>query len=397
MGFLNAVMDREWFRTRLSPYQLKRVFLGHEAGNDFSCFYSDGTYRIETAAQNLLERSCVTGPRKIHRERVIAYSQDIEVNHLAGVILCASRYCLNRKLKVFDGNHRLIAYYIRYQYMDPFECIIGLNKCFFMNILQRLLLRFPVKEKLWNSLMFKLKKNIKQICSLMQGGVHYQPIVKDPGLWKDITDVDKEWKTLTCRFIKGTAERPCLDRARLIHQDLLKNLGSFDGATLLDIGCNIGFFCHYFQSLGFVATGIDNNRHNQKQCFTIANSICVAKKLNKTYGLGCSFHDVDAMQFLSEANGPYDVVLLLSIIHHFFIGYSIGANQRDHLLEAHEFLRTVARVTGKILYIEYDETCTDLETSQLMEYVKNEAAFKDVEIIGKSSDFERPIIRCLRI
>ena len=213
---------------------------------------------------------------------------------------------------------------------------------------------------------------------------------------KEISDLTDE--NISSKYKKNItfSERPCIDRARLIHTDMVNQLGDLRGSALLDIGCNVGFFCHYFQSIGMQTIGIDNSRHNKSQLFTLANSIKIANRMNRTYGLSSTFHDIEAGVFLENRNSSFDVVLLLSVIHHFFVGYSLDKKQHDGITEAKIFLKHIARLTRKILYIEYDETCKELSLDEFVDFLRTEIGFRNVEIIGRSVDFNRPIIRCLR-
>ncbi len=398
LGLLEYMTQREWFRVRLSPALLRRVTLGFDPTDDFSYYYSRGSYRIDVTARNLIADEQATGQRKTHRDAVLRYAKDITREDLTNVILCASRWGLNRKLKGFDGNHRLIAYYIRHQRLDPFECIVGFNRYLPLNVLQRSLLGFPVKNRLQTSIKFHTKQNLHRLKCWLSGGQLYQPILKDPSYWKSLADLREERPAKLDTSVALAGERPCLDRAQLIHADLARNthLLAKPGARLLDIGCNIGFFCHYFENLGVRATGIDDSRHNRHQRFSRANVIDVARQLNQRYGFSATFHDGDAVQFLSEGNKRYDIVLLLSVFHHFFLGYALDRKGGDPMQRARDFIQQINRVTEQVLYLEYDEGCTELSTSELIEFLKNESGFQDIEIIGRSSDFHRPIPRCLR-
>src|SRR5207245_664846 len=161
---------------------------------------------------------------------------------------------------------------------------------------------------------------------MLRGGKLYQPILRDARTWQSLTRTDFSQPTALDRRVAILGERPCLDRARLIHEDLRKQTGLLDnpGATLLDIGCNIGFF------------------------------------------------------------------------HHYFLGYSLDHGGGDAMARARQFMHCVERLTGHVLYMEYDENCAELKTAELMEFLRNESGFHDVEIIGRSRDFARPILRCLR-
>ena len=144
------------------------------------------------------------------------------------------------------------------------------------------------------------------------------------------------------------------------------------------------------------ATGIENSQHNRHQYFALSNSVKVAKKMNRRYGLRCEFIDEDARVWVKDRKEPFDVVLLLSVLHHFFLGYPVGSYSRDPMEEAYEFLENVARVTRRVLYLEHEAGDAALPVAELIDLLRRRRLFRDVELIGQSTDFERPIIRCTK-
>ncbi len=101
------------------------------------------------------------------------------------------------------------------------------------------------------------------------------------------------------------AEHSCEDRLQL----LLPHLRARSG-RLLDIGCNLGFFCNGFEQAGLDCTGVEYG----PDIAYAANRIAIAegrryRALNGDV-LDPRVHDPLARQ-------PFDVVLALNIFHHF--------------------------------------------------------------------------------
>ena len=170
---------RHWYRASLTAGQIEFVRLGRESSNNFSKYFSDGTYKPCIAADKVRLGSSLSKKRKMHRDKVLRFSQSIESVGLKDVILCASKYTFNRKLKVFDGNHRIIAYVIKHGQLSPFSCIVGFSKPLYIGLMQRALLTFPYFAELKKAIKFSTGNNARRIRSLLSGGMHYQPLLKD--------------------------------------------------------------------------------------------------------------------------------------------------------------------------------------------------------------------------
>lgn len=393
LGIHRHFSSRNWYRAALKPNQLKYVRLGHESSNNFSRYFSRSTYRVDIAAANIQRWAELTGKQRAHREKVIRFSESIETEDLQDVMLCASKYTINRRLKVFDGNHRIIAYVVRNQRLLPFTCIVGFSKPLILTLLQRGLLAFPCISETKCALRFSARTNFRRIKGLLRGGVDYQPQLRNGDEMRQVATMSGDKSDEAFNLI-GRTERPCADRAWLIRDDMRPIVGHLDGATVLDIGCNVGFFCHFFASLGMKATGVENSQHNKYQRFSVRDSVQTANRMNHRYNLTCEFISDDALSWVKEQKDSFDVVLLLSVIHHFFMGYPIGDYEHDPLEEARRFIANVARITRKVLYIEHEDADSGVSAWELVEFLSAQNLFKSVSIVGYSDDFHRPIIRC---
>lgn len=112
-------------------------------------------------------------------------------------------------------------------------------------------------------------------------------------------------------------QRPCIDRADAVFQSM-QELGQ--GGHILDIGCSLGYFSHYFFDRGFAVDGIDMHKDNIAICNLV-------KKIN-----GSQIHFFEAAlseQFVNELeNNTYDVTFLFSVLHHVVLYHGLDYTQK---------------------------------------------------------------------
>jgi 2-polyprenyl-3-methyl-5-hydroxy-6-metoxy-1,4-benzoquinol methylase len=100
----------------------------------------------------------------------------------------------------------------------------------------------------------------------------------------------------------STMQNKCQETMDSIKPHLTKKNG-----TLLDVGANLGFFCHKFEDLGYRCFAVENERNT----FRILERIRDAE--NKTFTvINKSIFEADFLE-----NKHFDVVLALNIFHHF--------------------------------------------------------------------------------
>ena len=175
---------------------------------------------------------------------------------------------------------------------------------------------------------------------------HYQPLVLD----------EKFWSTEDKKYLDDCGERLCLDRATIIFD----SIGKKEGKSVLDIGCNIGFFCHFGQNRGLQMTGVENDIHQNVKKFTELSSVETAEKLNKIYGLDPEFLNKDYIKVVEERK--FDYILYLSVWHHHLLGYGHTDFQRMITAEAEKIFLKVWKATKTAMFFE-----TDGFISQLVE------------------------------
>ena len=182
-------------------------------------------------------------------------------------------------------------------------------------------------------------------------------------------------------------ERKCIDRAQMIYTDL-QTLGIASG-SLLDIGCNIGFFCHYFQSRGYACTGYEDNSHVQIKQFTDRNSIEVARRLSIHYDVHPQFREQSALT-LVDSDELFDIVLCLSVAHHWFIGY--GYTDKDKLLTSkiENVINKLSKISRRVTYFEFgDVGAAGWGASEIPAHLKMITGAEAVKI-GSSDGYEGP-------
>lgn len=106
-------------------------------------------------------------------------------------------------------------------------------------------------------------------------------------------------------FRTKVPQRPCVDRAEHVY-DALKHFGN--GGRILDVGCSLGYFSHYFAERHYRVTGIDSNPYNIAICKRI-------KKINRaSIQFSVAEFSIDFLESMRE--GQYDVAFIFSVLHH---------------------------------------------------------------------------------
>jgi 2-polyprenyl-3-methyl-5-hydroxy-6-metoxy-1,4-benzoquinol methylase len=121
----------------------------------------------------------------------------------------------------------------------------------------------------------------------------------------------------------------------------------FTGKTVLDIGCNAGFYSFVTLIRGARSVvGIDSTVHYVEQ----------ARLLNEILGLDVEFREDDGHR-LDERFGSFDVVLNTGVIY--------------HLQNPMDFLTRMARMTRQTMYLE-TEMLTDPKYSEYAWFIEKE-------------------------
>lgn len=171
--------------------------------------------------------------------------------------------------------------------------------------------------------------------------------------------------------------RKCEDRAKMI----MDNIDLDSGQTWLDIGCNIGFFCFYFQNY-YDMTGIDFDK----------NKIEFATMMAEGEGSGVAFRTAEINLELAGLMAGYDVISALSTLH-------LKLIEDKDSTAFWDLLKTVCFKVKEIFFFEFPPHAykyLDIEsTEDFIENVKVNGNFKDVIQIGVS-DAGRPVLKCVK-
>ena len=154
----------------------------------------------------------------------------------------------------------------------------------------------------------------------------YQPL--------DAPEFDGEWKLV----------RRCTDRFTMMERFLRERSLNGAGRSVLDLASSYGWFLKAFSGLGFTPYGIERDE--------IAVNIGRA-----AYRLPSSaVRMMSVERFLERNQDRYDVVLFLSILHHFVIGReSTGWFRKRGDTVAREILHHVDRACGHVLFFDTGE------------------------------------------
>ena len=208
---------------------------------------------------------------------------------------------------------------------------------------------------------------------------------KLPGLYQSIDSVefDNSWAVF----------RRCTERLNMMLKFL--SLGNYfaDDLSVLDLGCSYGWFVSEFFKKGANVIGVDANG--------------AALKIGQiAYGLTAKqVVESDLLGYLENCDRTYDVVLLLSVLHHF-------ALKPHSTKRPAEVLKRADAVTESVLFIDtgqaheqrYRKKLADWDDDFIINFVKEHSSFDRVIPLGVDSDrgqqwctdFGRTLFACVR-
>ena len=208
---------------------------------------------------------------------------------------------------------------------------------------------------------------------------------KRPGLYQPINSVefDGSWAVI----------RRCTERFDMMLKFL--SLGNYLAGDLsvLDLGCSYGWFVSEFFKKGANVIGVDENG--------------AALKIGQiAYGLTVDqVVESDLLNYLETCGRTYDVVLLLSVLHHF-------AQKSDSTMSPVEILKRADAATESVLFIDtgqaheqrFRKKLPDWDKDFIINFVKNHSSFDRVIPLGVDSDrnqrwcanYGRTLFACVR-
>jgi hypothetical protein len=174
----------------------------------------------------------------------------------------------------------------------------------------------------------------------------------------------------TWRIVRG-----CEDRFAMMTAFL--DEGRRTPGTVLDLACSYGWFVKRFRDAGFTAAGVDRDP------VALHVGTCV-------FGLGEELKSARIETFLRDNRERYDVVLFLSILHHYALGKEVASL---------EFvLSRLDSITRDVLFIDsgeaheewYRDTLPEWTAEHLRAVILQHTSFTSVVILGTDRDSREP-------
>jgi hypothetical protein len=185
------------------------------------------------------------------------------------------------------------------------------------------------------------------------------------------------------------ANRQCVDRLKMIEENLPRKIEDSD--TWLDIGSNVGWFCHalegYFRTVGLEAD---------------KDMVTFAEMQGEYLGSRARFMHKELTLESALDLPTFDVISALSVIHWSLIKPPEGSSQTS-IGEGKEYfldlLKILCKKARKGFYLEFPPHCYGAlgvrDTGELMNLVCDIGEFDSVVCIG-ISDARRPLLKCQR-
>lgn len=139
-------------------------------------------------------------------------------------------------------------------------------------------------------------------------------------------------------LVEGFEQHRRWTQAEVRLNTITKALGNvtfpFDGLSVLDLGCVIGYMSLAFDSFGCNVTGIDIDEP----------AISIAKAYNDIIFGSVDFQVVNALEFISNCTRTYDVILCINLLHWLW-------KRREDEPQVTSFIERLADLTNIALFI----------------------------------------------
>jgi 2-polyprenyl-3-methyl-5-hydroxy-6-metoxy-1,4-benzoquinol methylase len=250
---------------------------------------------------------------------------------------------------------------------DCYEVLDGHHRAAIACALGQDTIEVVVAKKKYSTLQ-KLLMQVNQVHKLPE---LYQPV--------DRLEV-KHWHAL----------RRCEDRFQMANEYLKKN--NIEIKNMIDLACSYGWFPTAFKKNGLKVLGVDRD----------PKALKIAQLVN-----GLSDDEVrhDRIEnFIENTNEKFDLVVFLSILHHYALGREPG--------EAIVILKKVADLTNKVMLFDtgqnhehwFMRTLKKWDDQYIIDFIKEHTDFKEVVALGKDKDnvgsyaknYARTLFICLK-
>lgn len=186
--------------------------------------------------------------------------------------------------------------------------------------------------------------------------------------------------------------RRCRDRFEMM-LELLRQRGiETNGLTLLDCSCSYGWFLREFKRKGVTVLGIDRDPISV-QIGRLALSLSPKDII-----------EADLVSCLTSCSDSFDIVLFLSILHHFALGQEKG--------NVGQILRQLDRIAKRVLFIDtgqnheqwWSNTLPEWDDAYIVSVIRQHTSFTDIVKLGEDRDnigpyqnqYQRSLFACLR-
>jgi hypothetical protein len=202
----------------------------------------------------------------------------------------------------------------------------------------------------------------------------YQPI--------DSPEFDASWP----------AVRRCTDRFALMLDFLTEQAFPLDAASMCDVACSYGWFVRAFTKLGCRAFGLDQDPK--------------ALRIGQiAYGLRPGqLLATDLLSFLRHTERSFDIVLCLSVLHHFALAPDFGSPAM--------LLHHLDRIAGRFLFLDtgqsheawFDTSLPAWTDEHILDFLRTHTSFRRITRLGTDSDnvgryssnYRRSLFACAR-
>lgn len=223
--------------------------------------------------------------------------------------------------------------------------------------------------RLLDDLKFITEKKILQLKARLGPG--------DDNFKKEITLFFKKRRAYQSFVHPGFQDIPFLRGGESRFKIIKENL-SASGGTLLDIGANLGYFCHQFEEAGFDCYALEENR---MLCYFM-------EKLKKAEGRHFKVIPESVFEYNRNKALVFDVVLALSIFHNFLERQDLYLN----------LIKLLKRLKPKELFFETDLPghfqgyYKKYTPDQFVDFIIKNSCLNRAELIGKSEE-GRPLYK----
>lgn len=184
--------------------------------------------------------------------------------------------------------------------------------------------------------------------------------------------------------------RRCDDRFEMMRSFLLSK--KIKEGSVLDLACSYGFFLKKFKETGLNVFGLDRDKRAIEICKLVNHLDSKELKIDRIEN------------FLQNSKCQWDIVLFLSILHHYIIGKEPG--------EFSQILKQLDKITGKILFLDmgqnheewFSTTLANWDEDYIIKKIKENTSFKQIIPLGKDKDnlgkytknYGRTLFACVR-